>query len=74
MNRIQALATGFGVTALMLIGVACGSGGGGLASPEPGDSVSPRPAQEQVKAGLSGEALGDTAPRSPHGAHLVSLT
>ena len=70
MNRMQALTTGFGVTALMLIGVACGSGGGGPASPEPGAPVSPPPAPEQVTAGLS----GDPSPPIPHGDPRPSLT
>ena len=74
MNRMQALATGFGVAAMMSIGFARGSGGGGPASPEPGAPVRPPLAQEQVTAGLSGEGPGDTLPPIPHGAPLLSLT
>ena len=62
MNRMQALATGFGATTLMLIGVTCGSGGGGPASQEP------------VTTGLSGGASGDTASPILQGSPRASLT
>ena len=72
MNRMQALAAGFGATTLMLIGVACG--GGAPASPELDAPDSPPPAQKQVTAGMSEEAPGDTAPPIPHGTPRLNLT
>ena len=69
MNRIKNLGLGLGLTALMVIGLACGSG----ETQEPADT-GPASDSPQAQSGSPDPDGENTAPDTPGGTPLVSLS